>query len=108
MYWSFALANDCSDCTTSTLSVTPAAKRSLERESLIGQIHVLAGHGNLFDGGIQIEKCSANVIINLSTDVFSFRAALPECSLRLGYVARDLSAGKYRNADPCLESERSS
>jgi hypothetical protein len=28
MYWSLALARDCSDCTTSTLSVTPAAKRS--------------------------------------------------------------------------------
>ena len=34
MYWSLALARDCSDCTTSTLSVTPAAKRSLERATL--------------------------------------------------------------------------
>ena len=31
MYWSLALARDCSDCTTSTLSVMPEVKRSLER-----------------------------------------------------------------------------
>src|SRR5260370_41029837 len=31
MYWSFALARDCSACTTSTLSVTPELKRSFER-----------------------------------------------------------------------------
>src|ERR1700724_3256937 len=31
MYWSLALASDCSDCTTSTLSVTPEVKRFFER-----------------------------------------------------------------------------
>ena len=74
---------------------------------VIGQIHILMSDFNLLFGCIQIEKCSANVVINLPTDVFSFCLPLAQSRFRLGYVALDPAAGEDRHVDPGLETENS-
>src|ERR1700690_3267847 len=38
-------------------------------DGVVGEAHILMSDLNLFPGGIQIEKCSANVVINLPADV---------------------------------------
>ena len=62
---------------------------------------------NLLFGGMQIEKCSANVVINLSTDVFCFGLPLTHSRFCLGDVALDPAAGEDRYIDPRLETENS-
>src|SRR5580658_8907475 len=62
---------------------------------------------NLLFGGIQIEKCSANVVIDLPTDIFCLRLPLAHSGFRLGYIALDPAAGKDRYVDPRLETENS-
>jgi hypothetical protein len=39
---------------------------------VIGQVHILMSDINLLLRRVQIEKCGANVVVNLPTDVFSF------------------------------------
>src|SRR6202453_5430516 len=61
---------------------------------VVGQVHILMRNVNLLFGSIQIEKCSANVVINLPTDVFCFRLPLTQCRFRLCDVALDAAAGE--------------
>src|SRR5271155_5859883 len=72
---------------------------------VVGQAHILMSDLNLLLGGIQIEKCSANVVINLPTDVFRFCLPLAQSCFRLGYVALDPATGVNRYIDPRLETE---
>src|ERR1700723_2275843 len=74
---------------------------------LVGQAHILMSDVDLLPGGIQIEKCSANVVINLPTDVFRFCLPLTQSRFRLGYVALDPATGVDRYIDSCLETEDS-
>src|SRR5271156_5276250 len=62
---------------------------------------------NLLPGGIQIEKCSANVVIDLPTDVFRLCLPLTQSRFRLGYVTLDPATGVDRYIDPRLETEDS-
>src|ERR1700733_1952825 len=39
---------------------------------VVSQFHILMSDVNLFLSGIEIEKCSAHVVIDLPTDVFCF------------------------------------
>src|ERR1700683_2358017 len=39
---------------------------------VVGQAHILMSDCNLLLGGIQVEKCSANVVVNLPADVVCF------------------------------------
>jgi hypothetical protein len=70
---------------------------------VIGQVHILMSYINLLFRGIQIEKRSANVVINLSTDVFRFCLPLAQSRFRLGYVALDAAAGEDGYSDPCQD-----
>src|ERR1700691_5422818 len=74
---------------------------------VVGQAYILMSDVNLLPGGIQIEKCSANVVINLPTDVFRFCLPLAQSRFRLGYVAPDPATGVDRYIDPRLETEHS-
>src|ERR1700679_2643486 len=74
---------------------------------VVGQAHILLSDVNLLLGGIQIEKCSANVVINLPADVFRFCLPLAHSRFRLGYVALDPATGVNRYIDPRLETEDS-
>jgi len=49
----------------------------------------LLGHFHLLFRGIQVEKCSAYVVVNLAANVLGFGFALSELSFGLGYVAFD-------------------
>jgi hypothetical protein len=73
----------------------------------VGQAHILMSDLNLLPGGIQIEKCSANVVINLPTDVFCFCIPLVQSRFRLDYVALDPATGVDGYIDPRLEGEDS-
>src|SRR6202034_1396776 len=74
---------------------------------VVGQVHILMSDVNLLFGGTQIEKCSANVVINLPTDVFCFCLPLTQSRFRLGDVALDAAAGENWQVDSCLETENS-
>ena len=60
---------------------------------VVGEAHILMSDVHLFAGGIQIEKCGANVVINLPTDVFCFCLPLVQSRFRLSYVALDPATG---------------
>src|SRR5271168_3734634 len=66
---------------------------------VVGQAQIPMSDVDLLPGGIQIEKCSANVVINLPTDVFRFGLPLTQSRLRLGYVALDPATGVDRYID---------
>src|SRR5271168_4217879 len=72
---------------------------------LVGQAHILMSDVDLLPGGIQIEKCSANVVINLPTDALCFCLPLAQSRFRLDYVAFDPATGVDRYIDPRLETE---
>src|SRR3984957_8499260 len=74
---------------------------------VVGQTHILMSNVNLLPGGIQIEKCGANVVVNLPADVFSFCLPLAQSRFRLGYVALDPATGVERHIDSRLETEDS-
>src|ERR1700722_18538218 len=74
---------------------------------VVGQTHILVSDVNLLPGGIQIEKCSANVVVNLPADVFCFCLPLAQSRFRLGYIALDPATGVERHIDLRLETEDS-
>src|SRR5579862_3675774 len=74
-------------------------------DGVVGQAHTLMSNLDLLPGGIQIEKCGANVVIDLPTDVFCFCLPLAQSRFRLSYVAFDPPTSVDRYIDPCLETE---
>ena len=74
---------------------------------VIGQIHTLMSDIHLLLGRVQIEKCGANVVVNLPADIFCFCLPLSLSRFRLGYVALDPAAGENRHVDAGLETENS-
>jgi len=46
-------------------------------KTLIGKLDILLGNFNLFFRGIKIEKGRADVLVDLSADIFRFRLSLP-------------------------------
>src|SRR5215472_4742637 len=75
------------------------------REIFIGKIHVLARDCYLLRSGLQTEKRGADVIIDLSAQVFCFGLALPKHSFRLSDIAFNASTSENRHAEPRLKSE---
>ena len=69
-------------------------------DGVVGQAYILMSDVNLLPRGIQIEKCCANVVVNLPADVLCFRLPLVQCRFRLGYVAFDPATGVDRYIDP--------
>src|ERR1700722_14954394 len=74
---------------------------------VVGGTHIPMSDINLLPGGIQIEKCGANVVVNLPADVLCFRLPLAQSRFCLCYVAFDPSTGVDRYIDPRLEAEDS-
>src|SRR5437016_1931585 len=74
-------------------------------EALIGKCDTLLGHFHLLFRGIQVEKCSAYVVVNLAANVLCFGFALSELSFGLGYVAFDPATGENGNVHAGLKSK---
>src|ERR1700677_3305562 len=74
---------------------------------VVGEAYIPLSDINLFPSGVQIEKCAANVVVNLPADVLCFRLPLAQSCFCLGYVAFDPPTGVDRYIDPCLEAEDS-
>src|SRR6476646_12144307 len=75
------------------------------REIFIREVHILFCDGYLLPGCLQIEKCSANVIVDLPSQVLGFRLALVKRGFSFSYVALDASAGENWNAHSRLKCE---
>ncbi len=98
MYCSCALATASCDCTTSTVSVTPALKRSRDWVSVcFRQINVAARHVHLIRRRLQVQQRGANVGIDLRAQIVQAFAALLESRIGLQNVAVNAASLKDRN-----------
>lgn len=53
------------------------------RESVVREIDIALGDGNLIGGRIQIDKCLADILVNLAAQILHVRLALTESGGRL-------------------------
>src|SRR5258708_20686840 len=72
---------------------------------LVGKRDVLPGYLNLLFRRIEIEKSGANVLVNLSTNVFRFRLPLPQSGFGLRDIAFNAPSGEEREPYPALKTE---
>ena len=66
-------------------------------QALIGERDVLLRHFDLLFRSIQVEKCSAYVVVNPTTDVLRFGLALSQLGFRFRDIAFDPAAGEDGN-----------
>src|SRR6266481_722503 len=76
------------------------------RETFPGEVHVLTRNRYLLPRGLQIKECGADIIVNLSAQVFCFRLALPEYCFCFRNIAVDTSTSKDWYAHTRLKGER--
>jgi hypothetical protein len=72
-------------------------------KALIGERDVLLRHFDLLFRSIQVEKCSAHVVINPTANVLRFGPALSQLSFGLRDIAFDPATGEDGNVDACLK-----